>query len=312
MHEQAEPNTMTKPQPAEPGSGSLTDEELLRLAQRGRWLALDTVTRSKAGHIGGPLSAMDMLVTLYFDILRRDPEHPDDPDRDRFILSKGHNAIALYTVMALRGYLPIEELDTFDQGDSRLQGHPDLLRLPGLDASTGSLGQGLAVGSGMALEARRRGKDFTTFVLIGDGEHQEGMVWESVACASRYKLDNLVAIIDRNGLQQYGWEHDGGTDSRFDRLDPWAGMDLSAIYRGFGWHVVEADGHDIPALRTVFSAAKARRGSEGRPTVIMARTNKGRGISFTEGQYTWHNGVATEEQLAQARLDLGIDELEAR
>ena len=291
-----------------PPAARATDEELARLAQRGRWLALSTVARKKAGHIGGPLSAMDMLVTLYFDTLRRDPAHAEDPDRDRFILSKGHNAIALYTVMALRGYLPEEELDTFDQGDSRLQGHPDVLRLPGLDASTGSLGQGLAVGAGMALEARRRGKDFTTFVLLGDGEHQEGMVWESVACASRYRLDNLVAIIDRNGLQQYGWEHDGGTDSRFDRLDPWAGVDLPAVYRGFGWHVVEVDGHDIPGLRQAFSAAKEHRDGDGRPTVLMATTTKGRGVSFTEGRYAWHNGVPTDEQLAEARRDLGIDE----
>ena len=290
-----------------------TDEELARLAQRGRWLALSTVSRKKVGHIGGPLSAMDMLVTLYFDTLHRDPAHPDDPDRDRFILSKGHNAIALYTVMALRGYLPVDELDTFDQGDSRLQGHPDMLRLPGLDASTGSLGQGLAVGAGMALEGRRRGKDFMTFVMIGDGEHQEGMVWESVASASRYGLDHLVAIVDRNGLQQFGWDHDGGPESRFDRLDPWAGVDLAAVYRGFGWHVLEIDGHDIAALRETFASTRERRGSDGRPTVILATTNKGRGVSFTEGQFRWHNGVATEAQLAQARIDLGIDdEVEAR
>jgi transketolase len=287
-----------------------SDEDLARLAQRARWLALSTVARRKAGHIGGPLSAMDMLVALYFDTLRRDPAVPDDPDRDRFILSKGHNAIALYTVMALRGYLPVAELDTFDEGDSRLQGHPDMLKLPGLDASTGSLGQGLALGAGMALEARRRGKSFTTFVMLGDGEHQEGMVWESVACASRYRLDNLVAIIDRNGLQQYGWAHDGGADSRFDRLDPWAGVDLSAVYRGFGWQVVEVNGHDIPTLRRTF--ATARDGRAGRPTVIIATTNKGRGVSFTEGQFKWHNGVPTAEQLAQAARDLGIEQEVAR
>lgn len=284
-----------------------TDKELAALAQRGRWLVLRTVSRKKAGHIGGPLSAMDMLITLYFDVLARNPDWPNDPDRDRFILSKGHNAIALYVVMALRGYLPIEELESFDEGDSRLQGHPDLLRLPGLDSSTGSLGQGLAVGVGMALEAKRRGKDFATFVMIGDGEHQEGMVWESVACARRYRLDNLVAIIDCNGLQQYGWEHDGGADSRFDRLDPWAGMDLSAVYRGFGWNVLEVDGHNLPVLRRAFSSAKERRGADGRPTVILATTTKGRGLSFTEGKYEWHNGVASDLQLAEAQRELGID-----
>ncbi|MHB1062988.1 MAG: transketolase [Georgenia sp.] len=283
-----------------------TDEELVRLAQRARWLALSTVARRKAGHVGGPLSAMDMLVTLYFDTLRRDPARPADPGRDRFILSKGHNAIALYAVMALRGYMPVEELDTFDAGDSRLQGHPDMLKLPGLDASTGSLGQGLALGAGMALEARRRGNGFTTFVMLGDGEHQEGMVWESVACASRYRLDNLVAIIDRNGLQQYGWPHDGGPDSRFDRLDPWAGVDLPAVYRGFGWEVIEVDGHDVSALRETFVHARDRR--TGRPTVVVATTTKGRGVSFTEGRFTWHNGVPTAEQLARAARDLGIEE----
>ena len=284
---------------------TLTDESLARVAQRARWLALSTVARRKVGHIGGPLSVMDILATLFFDTLRRDPAAPEDPDRDRFILSKGHNAIGLYAVMALRGYLPVIELDTFDQGDSRLQGHPDMLRLPGLDASTGSLGQGLAVGNGMALEARRQGKDFTTFVVLGDGELQEGMVWESVASASRHHLDNLVAIVDRNGLQQYGWEHDGGDDSRFDRLDPWAGVDLSLVFRGFGWNVVEVDGHDIPALRTGLRDVRDQR--TGRPTVVLATTNKGRGTSFTEGTYTWHNGVPTPEQMDQAAAELGID-----
>lgn len=282
-----------------------TDESLAQLAQRARWLVLNTVARRKVGHIGGPLSAMDMLVTLYFDTLRRDPAMPEDPDRDRFILSKGHNAIALYTVMALRGYLPVDELDSFDQGDSRLQGHPDMLRLPGLDASTGSLGQGLAVGNGMALEARRQGKDFTTFVMLGDGELQEGMVWESVVSASRHGLDNIVAIVDRNGLQQYGWELDGGSDSRFDRLDPWAGVDLAMVFRGFGWNVVQSDGHDIAALRTTLAEARDRR--DGKPTVILAMTRKGRGVSFTEGTFKWHNGVPTPEQLEQAARDLGID-----
>lgn len=285
---------------------ALSDQELADLAQRGRWLVLDTVARNKVGHVGGPMSAMDMLVTLYFDTLRRDPARPADPDRDRFILSKGHNALALYAVMALRGYLPVEELDTFDQGDSRLQGHPDVLRLPGLDASTGSLGQGLALGTGMALEGRRQGKDFTTFVMLGDGEHQEGMVWESVLCASRYGLDNLVAIIDRNGLQQFGWPHDGGTESRFDRLDPWAGVDVAAVYRAFGWDVVELDGHDIPLVRRELMAARDKR--TGRPTVLIATTTKGRGASFTEGTYAWHNGVPTPEQLEQARRELGIEE----
>lgn len=290
----------------------LADAELERLAARARYLALSTVSAVKVGHVGGPMSAMDMLVTLYFDALHIDPSDAAAPDRDRFILSKGHNAIALYTVLALRGFLPVSELVTFDQGDSRLQGHPDMLKLPGLDASTGSLGQGLGVGAGIATGLRRRESDALTYVMLGDGEHQEGMVWESVLWAGRNGLDNLVAIIDRNGLQQYGWPHDGEVESRFDRLDPWAGVDLAAIYRGFGWDVVEVDGHDIAALRTVFGDARLRVGAAGKPLVVIAATTKGRGISFLEGRYEWHNGVATDEELATARAELGIDEEEAR
>lgn len=289
----------------------LTDAELERFAARARYLVLSTVSTAKVGHVGGPMSAMDMLVTLYFDTLNIDPEDAAAPDRDRFILSKGHNAIALYTVLALRGYLPVSELRTFDQGDSRLQGHPDMLKLPGLDASTGSLGQGLGVGAGIATGLRRRESDALTFVMLGDGEHQEGMVWESVLWAGRNGLDNLVAIIDRNGLQQYGWPHDGEGESRFDRLDPWAGVDLPAVYRGFGWDVVEVDGHDIPALRTVLGDARLRVGAVGKPLAVIATTTKGRGISFLEGRFKWHNGVATDEQLATARAELGIDEEEA-
>jgi transketolase len=276
------------------------------LAARARWLVLSTVSAKKAGHVGGPLSAMDLLVSLYFGALRIDPSAPCHPDRDRFILSKGHNAIAQYAVMALRGYFDVAELKTFGQGDSRLQGHPDSLLLPGLDASTGSLGQGLSVGIGMALAARRANKDFMTWVMLGDGEHQEGMVWESVLCARRYGLDNLVAIIDRNGLQQYGWPLDGEPGSRFDRLDPWAGVDLAGVYRAFGWNVLEIDGHDLDEIAEAFEAPRASLRGSGRPTVIMARTIKGKGISFTEGRYAWHNGVANDVQLAQARQDLGL------
>src|SRR5919109_4056749 len=157
--------------------------DLEALARRGRWLAISTVARSGAGHVGGPFSAMDMLVALYFRILRIDPQQPGWPDRARFILSKGHSSIGLYAVMALRGFLPVEELKTFDKGNSRLQGHPDVTRLPGLDTSTGSLGQGLSVGLGMALGARLRGQKFHTFVMLGDGELQEGMAWEALHIA---------------------------------------------------------------------------------------------------------------------------------
>src|SRR3954464_4469868 len=184
-------------------SRSMTD--LHTLAQRARWEVIKTVDKAKAGHIGGPPSMVDLLVSLYFQELRIRPNEPDWSDRDRFVLSKGHAALGLYAVLALRGYLDLEELSTFDRGDSRLQGHPDVTRLPGLDASTGSLGQGLSFGVGLALGARLKGQEFHTWVLLGDGEIQEGMVWEAAQVATRYRLTNLTAIVDRNGLQQVGF-----------------------------------------------------------------------------------------------------------
>src|SRR3954452_22341740 len=173
----------------------MSNQDLAALAQQARWQVIKTVTSSKAGHIGGPLSMMDLLVGLYFRQLNIRPEDPSWEDRDRFVLSKGHAAIGLYSVLALRGYLDLDELSTFDQGDSRLQGHPDVTRLPGLDASTGSLGQGLSFGVGLALGARLKGQDFHTWVLLGDGEIQEGMVWEAAQVASRYRLRNLTGNV---------------------------------------------------------------------------------------------------------------------
>lgn len=282
---------------------STDTERLEALASHGRWLVIDTVAKAKAGHIGGPLSAMDLLVSLYFDRLRIDPADPTDPDRDRFILSKGHCAVGLYSVLALRGYFPIEELATFDHGDSRLQGHPDMKLTPGVDASSGSLGMGLAAGAGMALAAQKLGKTFHTWVMMGDGEMQEGMVWETVQSARRFQLDNLTAIVDLNGLQQFGWPSDS-PDDRFDRSEPFAGVDLAAVFAGFGWSVVSIDGHDLGQIAEAFAAVAAGVGS-GKPTVILARTTKGKGISFTEGTYKWHNGIATDAQLEQAAADLG-------
>ena len=213
--------------------------DLEALARKGRYLVLRTVHHSGAGHVGGPLSAMDMLVALYFNVLNIRPEDPLWEDRDRFILSKGHSAIGLYVVMALRGYFPLEELATFDKGDSRLQGHPDMTRLPGLDASTGSLGQGLSFGVGIALGAKLKGKAFHTFVMLGDGEIQEGMVWEAVNTARKYRLGNLTALVDWNGLQQYGWRGQG----RGDRRDPWDDADPRRLFQAFGWRVREINGH---------------------------------------------------------------------
>src|ERR687886_2364131 len=179
--------------------------ELEALAAENRRLIVESIFRAQAGHLGGPLSAADMLVALYFDVLRIDPTRPDWPERDRFILSKGHSSIALYAVLALRGYFPVEELYTFDKINSRLQGHPDMMVLPGLEMSTGSLGQGLSPGVGMAIGAKRRGLGFRTYVMLGDGELQEGQVWEAAFVAARYGLDNLVAIVDHNALPQYSW-----------------------------------------------------------------------------------------------------------
>ncbi|MEZ3161159.1 transketolase [Microbacterium sp. BWT-B31] len=282
------------------------DTTLQKLARRARWHIINTVASSKAGHIGGPLSATDLLVGLYFRQLRIDPATPDDPDRDRFILSKGHSAIGLYSVLALRGFFPEEELLTFDHGDSRLQGHPDMLLTPGVDSSTGSLGQGLASGAGMALAAKRLGKDFHTWVMVGDGEIEEGMIWETVISAPRFGLDNLTLIVDLNGLQQYGWP--AAETDRFDRSEPMGHVDLLAVFRGFGWDAAEIDGHDFDAILHAYAAADAQRGVSGKPSVIVARTTKGNGISFTRGVYKWHNGVATPEQLEIARGELSDKE----
>ncbi|OGO55380.1 MAG: transketolase [Chloroflexi bacterium RBG_16_69_14] len=292
-----------------PDGGVDQGADLDELARRGRLLVVDTVAHSGAGHIGGPLSAMDLLVALYFRVLRIRPNEPGWPDRDRFILSKGHSAIGLYVVMALRGYFPVEELATFDTGDSRLQGHPDMTRLPGLEASTGSLGQGLAVGLGIALGARMRGLGVHTFVMLGDGEAQEGMVWESVMVAAKYGLGALTAIVDCNGLQQYGWPLAPGEEHRGDRRDPWAGARLRDAFEAFGWRVLEIDGHDVDAI--VAACADARRAATGpQPTAILAMTVKGRGLAFMEGRFEWHSRVATADEAVAARLQLGREPAE--
>jgi transketolase len=254
---------------------------------------------------------MDLLVGLYFGELRIRPEEPDWPDRDRFILSKGHAAIGLYAVLALRGFLPVEELAAFDKGDSRLQGHPDVTRLPGLDASTGSLGQGLSAGVGMALGAALGGKDYHTWALLGDGEIQEGMVWEAVQVASRYKLSNLTAIVDRNGLQQFGLPSspDTARTDRGDRRDPWFGVDLAAVFQAFGWRVLEIDGHDFAQIGDAYGLARAG-DVTNRPTVIIAHTVKGRGLSLAEGVHTWHSIVPSAEDFEKARRELEPDELD--
>ena len=281
--------------------------ELEHLARQGRWLVISTVARSGAGHIGGPLSAMELLIALYFRVMTLRPNEPQWSERDRFILSKGHSAIGLYTVLALRGYLPIAELKTFDKERSRLQGHPDMTKLPGLEASTGSLGQGLSVGLGIALGARLRRETFHTFVMIGDGELQEGMIWEALHIAPRYRLGNLTAILDSNGLQQFGWPLSDGETNRGDKRDPWVGVDLKGIFERLGWRVLETDGHDYSMIIPALEQAKSC-GTSDQPTLIFAHTIKGKGVRLTEGKYEWHSKVPTHEQLSAVAAELGIEE----
>jgi transketolase len=274
----------------------VTVEELKEVARRIRCLVLRSVHHAGAGHIGGPLSAAEILAVLYFRVLRIDPTRPDWPERDRFILSKGHGAIGLYSALALRGFFPIEELSTFDAIDSRLQGHPDMTMTPGVEMSTGSLGQGLSPGAGMALGARLRGLSFRTWVLLGDGEIQEGQVWEAAEVAARYALENLTAIVDYNGLPQFTWPDFGERG----RQQPTA--NLPAKWEAFGWRVLEVDGHDIGSLLEACASAQA---TAGRPSVIIARTVKGKGVSFMENDFIWHAHPLSQEDLRRALLELG-------
>lgn len=271
---------------------------LCGIARETRRLIVKSVFTAQAGHLGGPLSATDILVALYFDVLRIDPDRPDWRERDRFILSKGHSSIGLYAVLAQRGYFPVDELATFDAIDSRLQGHPDMTALPGLEMSTGSLGQGLSPGIGMAIGAQRRGLGFRTYVMLGDGELQEGQIWEAAFVAARYRLDNLVAIVDHNRLPQYSWPAVGGAGV------PLHQPEIAARWEAFGWRVQEMDGHDMSEV--VHTLRHAHEGADGQPTVVIAHTVKGKGISFMENQYAWHARPLTEEERAEA-----MEELEA-
>lgn len=274
-----------------------TAGQLAAVARRVRRETVKAVAHAKGGHLGGPLSATDLLTALYFRVLNIRPEEPGWPDRDRFVLSKGHSSIALYAVMALRGYFPLAELATFDALDSRLQGHPDMTALPGLDMSSGSLGLGFAAGVGMALGARLAGGSFRTFVMVGDGECNEGIVWESALIAQRYALDNLVVIVDKNELQQFCWR-DGVSGGR---RPPYTDDEMLARWAAFGWAVSEVDGHDLAAIIGAFEAVRAIR---GRPAVVIAHTVKGKGVSFMEGDFRWHSRVPTDEELAIALAEL--------
>lgn len=272
--------------------------ELELSAARGRLLALEMVYRAASGHIGGSLSAMDALTELYFEELRVDTANPHDPDRDRFVMSKGHCTPALYAVLALRGFFPVEELELFRSIKGHMSGHPDMVHVPGVDMSTGSLGQGLACAGGMALAGKLDGRDYRVYALMGDGEIEEGEIWEAAMAIHKYKLDNLCGIVDVNGLQI-----DGAT------ADVMPSEPLDAKFAAFGWNVIKADGHDFDSLRAAFAAARAEK---DRPSVILAKTVKGKGVSFMENEAGWHGKAPNAEQYerAVAELDAAIARLE--
>ena len=269
--------------------------ELERRANDMRADIVRMIAEAGSGHPGGSLSCADILAALYFGgVLEHDPENPEGEGRDRFILAKGHAAPALYAALAQAGYIPREELATLRKLGSRLQGHPDSNQVPGVEVSTGSLGQGLSIAAGAAAGLRLDGAPQTVFALLGDGECQEGQVWEAAMFAAHRKLDNLVAIVDRNGLQI-----DGRT---CDVCDP---GDLGSKFAAFGWDVDEVDGHDLDALVAVLGAAKA--GRDGRPHAVIARTVKGKGVPFMENEAGWHGKAPNAEQAAEALAALEGD-----
>jgi len=267
----------------------LTVGEIQETAHRLRRRTLDMIWHAQAGHPGGSFSLAEILACMYFRILRIDSARPDWPDRDRFILSKGHAAPIFYVTLAERGYFPLETLKTYDQLNSILQGHPDM-RTPGVDMSSGSLGQGLSPGIGMALGARLRGMDFRVYVLLGDGEIQEGQVWEAAMAASAYRLDTLTAIVDCNKIQLSDFI------AKTMPIDP-----VADKWRAFGWEVRECDGHDVAAI---LRGLEDLQGVRGRPGVLLAHTVKGKGVSFMENKPVWHAKPPNEQEFLQAKAEL--------
>lgn len=251
------------------------------------------VCKAKSGHPGGSLSCADIMGALYFGgVMRHDSANPNDPDRDRFVLAKGHAAPALYAALAHAGYFPRAELATLRQVGSRLQGHPDSNLLPGVEVSTGSLGQGLSIACGIACGIALEGRPSSVFALLGDGECEEGQVWEAAMFASKQSLDNLVAIVDANGLQIDG------------HVDDVAGLgDVASKFEAFGWKVLDVDGHDIDALITTLT--EARNARCGAPVAVIARTVKGKGVSFMENEAGWHGKAPSLEQAMQALSEIG-------
>jgi len=271
----------------------LDPAEIRRLQDISRKIRCSIVTMVKdaaVGHIGGSLSVTDILVALYFNVLKIDPKKPDWEDRDRLVLSKGHGATAIYSVLAERGFFPPEELKTFGILDSKLQVHPDRKKVPGIEASTGALGQGLSVAAGMALAARLNGKAYHTYAILGDGEIQEGQIWEAAMFSAHYKLNNITAVLDYNNVQLMG------DVSEIMEIAP-----VDDKWESFGWEVKKIDGHDMDQVVNALNEAK---GYREKPLIIIADTTKGKGVSFMEATCSWHGNAPTDEQYKKAIEEL--------
>ena len=264
--------------------------KLKELATKVRLGAVSAVHSASSGHPGGSLSIADVLTYLYFEEMNIDPKNPKWEDRDRFVLSKGHTAPGLYSVLAHRGYFPVEDLTTFRQATSYLQGHPDMKGVPGVDMSTGSLGLGISAACGMALSAKLANKDYRVYTIVGDGESQEGQVWEAAMFAAHYKLDNLCVYIDWNGLQI-----DGKVE---EVMNP---TPYKEKFEAFGFNVISIDGHDFEQIEAAYKQARE---CKGKPTVIIARSVKGKGVSYMENNAGWHGSAPNDEQYAQAVAEL--------
>lgn len=266
-------------------------EELKSLAKIVRGDIVSMLTESASGHPGGSLSAADIVTTLFFAEMNIDAKNPNDENRDRFVLSKGHAAPVLYSALARKGYFEAEELKTLRKIGSRLQGHPSMKCLPGIDMSTGSLGQGISVAVGMALAGKIDNKDYRVYTLLGDGELEEGQVWEASMCASHYKLNNLTAFVDFNGLQI-----DGDITKVMNPLP------IDKKFEAFGWNVLVIDGHDI---EEILGAIKKAKECTDKPTVVVCNTVKGKGVSFMENQAGWHGTAPSKEQCEKALAEIG-------
>jgi len=288
LPKRSNPKTSAKSAKAEVFSLSVAEMEAV--AKRLRRHIITMIGKAGSGHPGGSLSAVEILTTLYFKVLRHKPQDPNWPDRDRFILSKGHAAPVLYSALAECGYFPVEELLTLRQMDSRLQGHTDRTVTPGVEMSAGALGQGLSFAIGVALAGRLSARDYRTYVLLGDGECDEGQVWEAAMAAAHFKVDNLVAIVDNNGQQIGGWNRD------VMNLEP-----FNKKWLAFGWQVIEVDGHSIPQLIQAFDQSKR---FKRQPTVIIAHTIKGKGVSFMENNPDFHGKAPNAEEVKLALKEL--------